>query len=62
MLSRVKFSVSAPGADRVHHITEQDVRVVLGRLPFDLWRCLRAVHFNDRAWGARIFGYVRRGR
>jgi hypothetical protein len=62
MLSRIKFSMSTPGADRIHHVNEEDVRVVLGRLPFDLWRRLRAVHFNDRSRGARVLGYVTRGR
>jgi hypothetical protein len=62
MLSHVKFSMTAPGADRVHHVNEQDVRIVLSRLPFELWRWLRAVHFNDRSRGARVFGYVNRGR
>jgi hypothetical protein len=62
MLSRVRFSVSAPGADRVHHVNEQDVQVVLSRLPPELWRRLRAVHFNDRGRGARVLGYVNRGR
>jgi hypothetical protein len=59
---RIKFSVRDPGGDRVHHVNEDDVRVVLGRLPFDLWRWLRAVHFNDRSRGGRVFGYVTRGR
>ena len=62
MLSRVKFSVSIPGADRIHHLNEQDVRIVLSRLPFAVWRRLRAVHFNDRSRGARVLGYVNRGR
>ncbi|HEV3164776.1 MAG TPA: hypothetical protein VGZ22_12175 [Isosphaeraceae bacterium] len=57
----VKFSVSAPGADRVHHINEEDVRIVLSRMPLELWRRLRAVHFNDRARGSRVAGYVTRG-
>lgn len=60
-LSRVKFSSSIPGADRIHHVTEEDVRVVLSRLPFEFWARLRAVHFNDRACGARVFGYVTAG-
>lgn len=55
-LSRIKFSSSVPGADRIHHVTEEDVRVVLSRLPFEFWARLRAVHFNDRACGARVFG------
>jgi hypothetical protein len=60
-LSRIKFSSSIPGADRIHHVTEEDVRVVLSRVPFELWARLRAVHFNDRARGARVFGYVTAG-
>jgi hypothetical protein len=62
MLPRVRFSVSLPRADRVHHVTQGNVRVVLSRLPLELWRRLRAVHFNDRSRGARLFGYVNRGR
>jgi hypothetical protein len=60
-LSRVKFSSSIPGADPIHHVTEEHVRVVLSRLPFEFWARLRAVHFNDRACGARVLGYVTAG-
>ncbi len=60
-LSRIKFSLSPPGADRIHHVSEEDVRVVLSRLPLELRDRLRAVHFNDRSRGARVFGYVTRG-
>jgi hypothetical protein len=63
MPSRVKFSVTKPGADRIHYVNEGDVLVVLSRLPVTLWEKLRAVHFNDRARGNRVLGYVsRRGR
>jgi hypothetical protein len=58
--TRVRFTASAPGGDRVHHLTEDDVRTVLGRLPDHLWSRLRAVHFNDRGirpWRQR-FGYA----
>jgi hypothetical protein len=61
MQPRVKFTVSAPGADRIHHISEGDVRIVLNRLPFEVWCRLRAVHFNDRGF-VRACGYVSRGR
>ncbi len=61
-LSQVKFSVSPAGADRIHHINQEDVRVVLGRLPLELWRRLRAIHFNDQSRGARVLGYVNYGR
>ena len=60
-LSRTRFSTSIPGADRIHHVNQEDVRVVLSRVPLELWHDLRAVHFNDRARGARILGYVTRG-
>lgn len=60
-LSRIQFSVSIPGADRIHYVNADDVRVVLGRLPLEFWARLRAVHFNDRARGARVLAYVNQG-
>jgi hypothetical protein len=60
-ISRVRFSWSNAGADRVHYVTEEDIRVLLSRLPVDLWHRLRAVHFNDRSRGARVLGYVNQG-
>jgi hypothetical protein len=62
MSQHVKFSQSIPGADRLHYVDAEDVRIVLSRLPLELWQRLRAVHFNDRSHGARVFGYVNRGR
>jgi hypothetical protein len=62
MSSTLKFSKSVPGCDRIHHATEDDIRVLIGRLPADLWGSLRAVHFNDKSRGARTLGYVNRGR
>jgi hypothetical protein len=62
MASRITFSVLCPAADRAHHVREDDVRVVLSRLPQDVWHRLRGVHFNDRSWGGRVLGYVNRGR
>jgi tetratricopeptide (TPR) repeat protein len=59
---RVKFSYSRPGADRRHYINADNVTVILGRLPHELWHMLRAVHFNDRARGKVILGYVNKGR
>jgi hypothetical protein len=60
MPPQIKFSLSIPGADRIHHINEDDFRIV--RLPVDLCCRIRAVHFNDRSRGARVLGYVNRGR
>jgi len=62
MAHGVRFQVLRPGGDRIHHVTEQDVRVVLSRLPAELWARLRAVHFNDCSMGARTLGYVTRNR
>ena len=61
MASPIKFTVTTPGADRIHYVNEEDVRIVLSRLPTELWCRLRAVHFNDQARGARLLGYVNRG-
>jgi hypothetical protein len=57
-LSRIKFSLSIPGGDRIHYVNADDVQVVLSRLPFELWHRLRAVHFNDPSGGRRLYGYV----
>jgi len=58
----LSFSTSTPRCDRVHHVGEEDVRVVLGRLPNEVRSRLRGVHFNDRSRGVRALGYVNRGR
>jgi hypothetical protein len=62
MMRKIKFSTTIPGGDRRHYLTEEDVMVVLSRLPEETWRRLRAVHFNDRARGNRVLGYVNLGR
>lgn len=58
----VLFSATAPRGDRVYHVGEDDVRVVLSRLPEEVCQRLRRVHFNDRSRGAKVLGYVNRGR
>ena len=58
----IRFSQTPLRNGRVHWITAHEVGVVLHRLPPELWARLRAVHFNDRAFGARWLGYVNRGR
>jgi hypothetical protein len=62
MGDRIEFSSTPPKGDRRHVLTEDDVRVVLGRLPEELWSMLRRVHFNDDGRGVRSLGYVNRGR
>jgi hypothetical protein len=60
-MRKIQFSTTIPGGDRRHYLTEEDVMVVLSRLPEEIWRRLRAVHFNDRARGNRVLGYVNQG-
>ena len=54
----VKFTYSQVGCDRKHYLNEEDVRLVLSRLPLEVWSSLRAVHFNDKSWGNRRLGYA----
>jgi hypothetical protein len=58
----IRFSSTKPKGDRVHWVTEEDVRVVLSRLPPETYRRLRAVHLNDMGGGVRQLGYVTKGR
>jgi len=62
MAPHIRFSSSIPGCDRVHNVNSEDVRIVLSRLPLELWSRLPCVHFNDQSRGARVLGYVNRGR
>ncbi len=60
-IRQIKFSASPTRRGRIHYLTPDDVRVLLGRLPEKLWQRLRAVHFNDRSRGRRCAGYVNMG-
>ena len=51
MSNRVRFTIAIPRSDRVHYLTEADVRVVLSRLPAETYTGLRVVHLNDRNLG-----------
>lgn len=62
MTREVEFSTTKPASDRIYHITEEDLHLVLSRLPEDAYSRLRRIHFNDQSRGARILGYVNRGR
>lgn len=57
-LRKVSFSVSTPGGDRDYHVWQQDVELVLMRLPSETWARLRGVHFKDRSRGGRVLGYT----
>jgi tetratricopeptide (TPR) repeat protein len=61
-MHRVKFSYTKPHSDRRHYINEDDVKVIFGRLPHELWQTLKAVHYNDRSGRDMTLGYVNQGR
>ena len=62
IMSRIKYSYTKIAGPRKHYLTNQDVEVLLDRLPLELWSRLREVHFNDRGRGVRCLGYVNPGR
>jgi len=57
-MAKLKFTYSPVGCDRKHYLDQEDVRVVLNRLPKEAWNGLRAVHFNDKSRGGRVLGYA----
>ena len=57
-MTRIEFSKHPAGGNRVHYVNEEDVFVVLGRLPHELWSRLRRVLFTDHAQGIRVLGYT----
>ena len=58
----IRFVYHAIRSDFRHFVNEEDVRVVLSRLPAELWERLRAVHFGRPQRGGKVLGYVNRGR
>ncbi len=62
-LKRITFKRHPVATHRRHYVSEDDVRVVLSRLPDSLLSRLKEVHFSDEARGNRKLGYTsRRGR
>jgi hypothetical protein len=61
-IEKIRFTFAKPSADRVYHITAEDIKVVLSRIPHEHWNKLREVHFNDSSQGARSLGYVTTGK
>ncbi len=62
MARQIEIIVTPLGGDRVYHISPEDVRVVISRLPNEAYSRLKAVHFNDQNWGGRTLGYTNRDR
>ncbi len=61
-MEQIRFTTARSSADRVYPITQEQIKVVLSRIPYEYWRMLRVVHFNDTSKGARVLGYVTSGR
>ena len=61
-LRRLRYTFHPMKFDhRRHFVSQKDVAIVLGRLPGEVLRRLRGVHFSDRSRGGRILGYVNHG-
>lgn len=54
----IQFKVTDPGCDRVHHVGQGDIEIVLSRLPPETWQRIKRIHFNDESRGARVLGYT----
>ncbi len=61
---RIRFTSTTVRSadDRIHDLTEEDVRTLLRRLPPRIWGRLHAVHFNHRHGHGRDLGYVDPGK
>ncbi len=57
-MNKIKYSYAQPRCDRKHYVFWEDVKVVLSRLPKEIYSRLRVIHFNDRSWGVRTLGYT----
>jgi len=57
-LEKIQFVTHGTIWHRRHFVWEEDVKVVLSRLPEDLWKNLKKVHFKDDARGNRLLGYT----
>lgn len=54
----IQFKYAEPWADRRHFIDEEDVRVLLSRLPKELYKRLEGVYFKDDSFGGKRYGYT----
>ncbi|MEP6902781.1 MAG: hypothetical protein ABJA66_13600 [Actinomycetota bacterium] len=62
-MRKIEFTYAQLYGDRRYYISEEDVKIVLSRLPQEIYLQLRAVHFDDRSRGVRTLGYTtKRGR
>ena len=57
-MARISFRYAAPMGDRRHFVDEEDVAVLIGRLPEDLLGRLRVVRFDDESRGGHVAGYT----
>lgn len=63
-MRKIKFTIDKALCDRVHYVNEENVLVVLSRLPREIWKMLRVVHFRDQIrfyGGGRGAGYTYHG-
>lgn len=54
----IKFVTHKCASHRRHYINEEDIKVLLSRLPEELFSRLKKIHFKDDARGNRVYGYT----
>ena len=57
----IRYVIRPPRDNRVHHVTPDDLKVVLARLPPELYERLESVHLVDNGRRIRELGCVQPG-
>ena len=61
IVTQIDFRIRPPRDNRIHHLTPADLRLVLARLPPEVYARLEAVHFVDLGPRVRELGCVQPG-
>ena len=56
--NKIEFIHHETSNIRRHYVTQEDVKIMLSRLPSELWSRLKKIHFKDDARGNRTLGYT----
>lgn len=57
-INKIEFKHHETSNIRRHYVTQEDIKIVLSRLPSELWSRLKKIHFKDDARGNRTLGYT----
>lgn len=60
-MKKIKYKYDKTHGDKRYFINEDDINVLLSRLPEEVYHRLETVYFKDRSWGNKHLGYVTNG-